>query len=124
TIGPKYRIYELAGGNSLDYPTIQFLVPNVDGVNVHDRALPLPIERIPADKGIVFIVGTATDPRFAALKATYPGGVVAVHQNEVGFPEFYSFTVGNTALIARAPGAVTDHSHLSAAESDHLPPAR
>ena len=124
TTRQNYRAYALAGENSLDYPTIQFLVPNLDGVNVHDRPLPLPIQRVPFDKGIVFIVGSGQDPRLAALKATYPSGVEAVHLNSVGFPVFYSFTVANRELLALAPGAVIDHSHLSAAESNHLPPIR
>ncbi len=39
----------------LRYETVRFLVPEIDGVNVPDRSLGLPLDRLPAAKGVVFI---------------------------------------------------------------------
>jgi 4-amino-4-deoxy-L-arabinose transferase-like glycosyltransferase len=122
-INGRYRIYLLADADaSLRHETVRFLVPSIDGVNVRNRALPLPLDRVPAAKGVLFIDPAADDPRLAAVQATYPGGILEAHRNNQGTLAFYTYRVERGALLAADPGAVIDHSPIPGLESDALPP--
>jgi hypothetical protein len=122
-INGRYRVYLLADANaSLRYDTMRFLVPQIDGVNVRDRSLGLPLDRVPAAKGVVFIDPSPADPRFAALQAVYPGGVLAAHRDNHGIIAFYSYRVDQAMLLSAQPGAAIDHTPIPGLESNALPP--
>jgi hypothetical protein len=101
---------------------MRFLVPEIDGVNVRDRSLGLPLDRVPAAKGVVFIDPSPADPRFAALRAVYPGGVLAAHRDNHGIIAFYSYRVDQAMLLSAQPGAAIDHTPIPGLESNALPP--
>jgi len=67
-LNDRYRIYLLADKDtSLRYDTARFLIPNVDGVDVRAWPLPLPLDRIPAQKGVIFVDTSQSDPRLKAI---------------------------------------------------------
>jgi 4-amino-4-deoxy-L-arabinose transferase-like glycosyltransferase len=122
-INGRYRVYLLAGADaSLRYDTVRFLVPEIDGVNVRDRSLGLPLDRVPAAKGVVFIDPSPADPRFAALRAVYPGGALEEHRDNHGTIVFYSYRVDHATLLSAAPAAAIDHTPIPGLESNALPP--
>jgi 4-amino-4-deoxy-L-arabinose transferase-like glycosyltransferase len=121
TINDRYRVYLLAEADtSLRYDTAHFLIPDVDGVDVRDHPLPLPLDRIPEQKGVVFVVRDSKDPRLAAIIAAYPRGVREAHYNVNGFVEFTAIRVERTDLIAAKPNAYVDHAPIQAAELSSL----
>ena len=116
-VNGRFRIYLLADADtSLGYDTVRFLVPDLDGVDVRDRALFLPIRPVPAEKGVTFVFRDAKDPRFDTVKRAYPGGREAEQRSTNGHVQFVTYTVANRELAAeaararsepRAPGAST-----------------
>ncbi len=122
-INGRYRVYLLADAEtSLRYDTVRFLVPEIDGVNVRNRSLGLPLDRLPAAKGVVFIDPSPADPRFAAARAVYPGGVLEEHRDNHGTIAFYSYRVDHASLLSADPGAAIDHTPIPGLESNALPP--
>jgi hypothetical protein len=108
-VNMESRVYLLGDSDtSLRYDTAVFLVPHVDGVDVHDSELRLPLDRLPDGKGVVFILREPADTRLAAIRATYPNGVLATHESRPGVFEFTSYTVSQEALLAAAPDALVD----------------
>jgi len=98
------------------------LIPNVDGVDVRNLPLPLPLDRVPAEKGVVFIDRSPKDSRFAAIKAQYPHGVEGVHRSTNGYIEFYSYQVEHRDLLAANPHAYIDHAPIRAVDLNKLNP--
>lgn len=107
TVNGRYRVYLLGNHDvSLRYDTIHFLVPRVDGINLRDRPLSLPLAEVPERKGVVFIVTSRRDPRLTAIEAHYPGGDVVKHTDNLGAKQFYSYRVERAQLLAANPAAV------------------
>lgn len=105
-INDQDQVYLLADANtSLHYDTPHFLVPDLDSVDARNYPLVLPLDRIPARKGIVFVVRDPTDPRLAAIEQAYPHGVAGVQQSSNGFPEFTTYVVSHADLLAARPDA-------------------
>jgi hypothetical protein len=85
SVNDRYRVYLLAQDDtSLNSETPRFLVPSVDGVDVRNHFLLLPLDRIPARKGVVFIVIGDNDRRLAAIRSQYPRGLEEVQRNAGG----------------------------------------
>jgi hypothetical protein len=123
-INQQYRVYLLArADDSLRYDTVRFLVPRIDGVNVRDRPLAVPLQRVPSTKGVVFVDPAADDPRFSNVRAAYPSGVLEEHRDNHGAIAFYSYRVDHGSLVSAAPGAAIDHTAIPGLESDALPPS-
>lgn len=105
SVNGQYRIYLLADRDtSLHYDTVRFLVPHLDGVDVRDRPLPMPLQQVPSTKGVVFVDPSREDPRFVAIEHTYPGGALELHRSNHGAPQFYSYRVSHRALMAADDG--------------------
>ena len=120
-VNDRYRLYLLADRDtSLRYDTARFLVPRIDGVDVRDSNLPMPLDRVPSNKGVVFIVRWPTDARLAAIKAAYPRGQLAVHNSNDGFAQFTSYRVERVELLAAAPDAFVDSAPIPALGIDQL----
>ncbi|MGH2459049.1 MAG: ArnT family glycosyltransferase [Chloroflexota bacterium] len=123
TVNGRYRVYLLADRDtSLAYDTVHFLVPRIDGVNVRDFPLSLPLRRVPDHKGVIFLERDAKDPRYAALRREYPRGVEEPHRNLNGYLEFYSYQVERSELLAADPEAFVDHAPIPATDLDQLNP--
>ncbi len=123
TINDRYRVYLLADQDtSLRYDTTQFLIPHLDGVDARNFPLHLPLDRIPAQKGVIFIERNRQDPRYAAIKAQYPRGIEQAHPNPTGFIEFYSYQVEHADLLAADPQAYIDHTSIPAVDLNQLSP--
>jgi 4-amino-4-deoxy-L-arabinose transferase-like glycosyltransferase len=102
-INDQYQVYLLADADtSLRYDTARFLLPNIDGVDVRDLPLPLPLDPPPRNKGVVFVARSLTDRRLPAIRAHYPGGIEEVHYNASGAPEFDSYRVEHHDLLQPA----------------------
>ncbi|HVC32441.1 MAG TPA: glycosyltransferase family 39 protein, partial [Chloroflexota bacterium] len=55
-VNGNYRIYLIADADtSLRYDTARFLAPDVDGVDVRNFPLHLPLDRVPSTKGVSFV---------------------------------------------------------------------
>lgn len=101
-----YQIYLLTHGSLfLNYDTTRFLTPNLDGVDVGDHALALPLKDIPVRKGVAFVFRDPNDPRLAAVKRTYPGGSEGIQRTTNDSPEFTTYTVEHAQLLAARAGA-------------------
>jgi hypothetical protein len=109
TIADRYRMYAIGREDwSLTNEPARFLLPNVDGVNVRNGSLDLPLAAVPTDKGVAFLVEngvTDYDQRMAALERTYPNGKQMVHAQRSGSPVFTSYLVENVELVAANPSA-------------------
>jgi hypothetical protein len=127
-VGPlndRYRVYLLAGAlTTLHYDTAQFLIPNVDGVDVRAWPLPLPLDRVPATKGVIFIDQSQDDPRFKAIVQSYPQGIKEEHRSKLGYLQFYSYRVENGDLVAANPSATVDHAPIPGLNLTEVPPAK
>ena len=99
------------GSISLRYDTERFLIPNVDGVDVADSPLPLPLDRIPAEKGVAFLIAYA-EPKAAAelaeIQEAYPKGVTTVLKTPIDIPVFHVHLVEHDDLVAANPEATID----------------
>ena len=105
-INDRYQIYLLADSDtSLNYDTIHFLTPNLDAVDVQDHPLALPLPTIPARKGVAFVFRDPKDPRLAAVKRVYPGGIEAVQRSTNNSPDFTTYTVAHAQLLSANPNA-------------------
>jgi|GEM_PF-5203933 len=114
-VNDRYQVYLLADADtSLRYDTVHFLDPSVDGVDVRNHPLNLPLARVPARKGIVFIFRDPHDPRRTAVERAYPGGVVSIQHSTDGFPEFTTYTVGHGQLLAANPTAKLESQPIPA----------
>jgi uncharacterized membrane protein len=112
SINASYRLYVIGRGDwTLNYDTPHFLVPNADAVDVRNASLTLPLDRIPASKGVAFLVENGADDyaqRMSALQQNYPSGQGKVLFERPGSPVLTSYLVENSALTAADPAAVRD----------------
>jgi len=126
-VNDRYRVYLIGRPDtSLRYDTEHFLLPDVDGVEVRDQPLPLPLNRVPADKGVAFLIEDSAGDvpeRLAALKQAYPNGKLQHHIATNGAPLFDSYLVEHDALVAAKPDAEIDHERIPALLLSQLPPA-
>jgi Dolichyl-phosphate-mannose-protein mannosyltransferase len=108
----RYRLYAVGREDwTLSSEAPRFMVPNVDAVNVRNGPLSLPLDHIPASKGVAFLVEDATaDPggRMAAIRRVYPAGHEDVIDERPGSPAFTSYLVEHADLVAADPTAIQD----------------
>ncbi len=112
----RYQVY-LLGRTSLLYDTERFLIPDVDGVDVREDPLPLPLRRIPQSKGIVFIVDyfwPEGAERLRAIQQAYPNGKTDILKTTAGIAVYHVHVVEPQDLIAAAPDAVREPRPLPA----------
>lgn len=115
-VNGRFQVYVL-GRNSLLYDTERFLIPDVDGVDVREDPLPLPLRRIPAHKGIAFIIDafwSAAAERRQAIERAYPDGWAETVDTTTGIPMFYAYLVGPAQLAAAIPDPVLEPRPLPA----------
>jgi 4-amino-4-deoxy-L-arabinose transferase-like glycosyltransferase len=109
TLQDRYRLYTIGRDDwTLRYETPRFLVPNVDAVDVRNASLPLPLDRVPPDKGVAFLVeNPAPDfaQRMQAIQQAYPHGREQVVSERPGSPVFTIYLVDPPDLQAANPGA-------------------
>jgi len=101
----RYRPY-LIGGSvmSPEYPVVAFLSPDLDAVSLRDRPPHVPVENVPADRGLAFVIERASpihDETLNRIRQVYPGGKEALHRSTTGVPQFTSYLVEPEA-VARA----------------------
>jgi len=74
----QYRLYVIGRDDwTLTYDTPRFLIPNPDAVDVRNAPLALPLQQIPPDKGVAFLVETSAPDvaqRLQQIRQAYPGG--------------------------------------------------
>lgn len=103
-VNDRYRVYLMGRADtSLRYDTERLLLPEVDGVDVRDAELALPLDLVPEEKGVAFVVEhgiDSTEGRMATLREAYPGGVETLHETVRGYPVFYSYLVEREELLA------------------------
>lgn len=115
-INDRYQIY-LLGNLSLRYDTEHFLIPNVDGVDVQASPLSVPLQRIPAKKGVAFLVAYASQDavaRFRPIQEAYPNGRSSILKTANGVPIFYVHLVEHDDLVAANPKAALDPNPIPA----------
>jgi 4-amino-4-deoxy-L-arabinose transferase-like glycosyltransferase len=98
-VNDRYRVY-VYGGHSLKYDTPRFLVPDADGASFQDLATALPLARVPAGKGAVFVVDATWDGGRAieaAVLETHPASTRSTLRFESGRPAFEVFRVDPAA---------------------------
>jgi streptogramin lyase len=108
-VNDDYQVYLFGDADhSLSFSTPLFLLPNIDGADVGPGMLPLPLERIPATKGVEFLVAAAAsraEERLELMHEAYPGGVRSAIRNGVGFVHLYAYRVEHAELAAANPDA-------------------
>ncbi|HLZ29314.1 MAG TPA: glycosyltransferase family 39 protein [Chloroflexota bacterium] len=109
----SYRLYVIGRDDwTLTYDTPRFLIPSPDAVDVRNAPLALPLDRIPANKGVAFLVENNPadfEQRMSAIRRAYPDGVEATIAERPGGPAtFTSYLVENAALAAAEPTASRD----------------
>lgn len=106
--GDGYRHYLIGvPGPSIRYETVRFLAPGLDGVDVADQPLRLPLRRVPQGKGLDFIIESeAPDAaaRLARIREAYPHGHEKVHTTATGTRVFTSYVVPRTIAARCADG--------------------
>ncbi|MBI2940171.1 MAG: glycosyltransferase family 39 protein [Chloroflexi bacterium] len=111
-INDRYRVYLIGKADtSLKYDTPHFLLPEVDGVDVRNQSLVLPLQRIPSNKGIAFLVDYGAPDyaqRMAQIRQVYPGGREQLHKTVRDFPLFGSYVVEHEAVVAANPRAAQE----------------
>jgi len=111
SINDRYQVYLLGGRNtSLHYDTEHFLIPGVDGVEVRDRAIALPLQRVPKGKGIAFLIeygAPQAEARLEGIKRAYPTGGERLFKTSRGQPLFYSYVVDHDALVVANPATAS-----------------
>ena len=111
-IDAHYRLYAVGGDDwSFASETPRFVVPNADVVNIRNGPLALPLDHIPASKGVAFLVENgASDSggRMDAIQRSYPAGHTDVISERPGSPTFTSYLVEHADLLAADPGAMQD----------------
>jgi DNA-binding beta-propeller fold protein YncE/4-amino-4-deoxy-L-arabinose transferase-like glycosyltransferase len=115
-INDRYQIY-LIGNLSLRYDTEHFLIPDVDGVDVRTAPLALPLRRIPAKKGVAFLVTYASEDavaRFRPIQEAYPNGRSSILKTAIGVPVFHVHIVEHDDLVAANPQAELEAKPMSA----------
>ncbi len=116
SINDRYRVYLLGGNeNSFQYGTERFLIPDVDAVNVANQPLQLPLDRVPAEKGVVFLVISGfpdSTRRLEKVKEAYPGGREDLRTDGTRYPFFYIYVVEHDRLVAAQPDAELDHERI------------
>jgi hypothetical protein len=109
---PGYRVYSIGPpDNYLRYDSSEFLVDDWDAVEVRDQPLTLPVDRVPGQKGIVFLVRQGWPPAEAMverIKRAYPGSQEELQKTTTGYPLFYSIPVDHDALLRARPDAAVD----------------
>jgi 4-amino-4-deoxy-L-arabinose transferase-like glycosyltransferase len=110
-LNDAYQIYLITQpGESFRHDLPRFLIPNADGVEVRDQPLALPLERVPAAKGVAFLV-TLDDPRrqalYAAIQRAYPGGREWVYEVFRHAP-LHTYLVEHDELLRARPDARID----------------
>ena len=113
SINASYRLYVIGRDDwTLSYDTPRFLVPGPDAVDVRNAPLVLPLDRIPASKGVAFLVENNPadfEQRMNAIRRAYPGGrEEAIAERPGGPATFSSYLVENAALVAADPTASRD----------------
>jgi hypothetical protein len=112
SINPSYRLYVIGRNDwTLRYDTPRFLVPSPDAVVIRDGPLALPLDRIPANKGVAFLVENGApdfSQRMSAIRDAYPDGRTAIISERPGSPTFTSYVVENAALVSVDPTAIRD----------------
>jgi 4-amino-4-deoxy-L-arabinose transferase-like glycosyltransferase len=110
--GDGYRLYAIGRDDfSLTSEAARFLVPNADAVNVRNAPLLLPLERIPATKGVAFLVENSAEDftsRMRAIRRGYPNGREEVVAERPNRPTFTSYLVEHADLVAANPTAARD----------------
>ena len=108
----RYRLYAIGQTDwTLTSEAPRFLVPTVAAVNVRDGPLALPLDHIPQDRGVAFLVenGTADfSQRLDAIQRAYPVGHGEVVFERPGNPTLTSYLVEHADLVTASPGAVQD----------------
>jgi 4-amino-4-deoxy-L-arabinose transferase-like glycosyltransferase len=110
----RYRSYVVGrvdGAETDEAP--RFLLPDGDVVQIGDAPLALPLESIPGDKGVAFLVmqGAQSAARLAAIEQAYPGGQAETVNQPPGStasPALTLYLVDNAELVAANPGATRD----------------
>jgi 4-amino-4-deoxy-L-arabinose transferase-like glycosyltransferase len=113
SINASYRLYVIGRDDfTLDYDTPRFLVPLPDAIDIRSAPLALPLDRIPANKGVAFLVENSADDfaqRINAIRRAYPDGRAEnITERPGGPPTFTSYLVENSALSAANPAATRD----------------
>jgi DNA-binding beta-propeller fold protein YncE len=109
-VNDRYQVWVL-GPISLRYDTEHFLIPDVDGVDAGDVDPVLPLDRIPAAKGVAFLVAMSepnAQQRLDRIKKVYPGGKTIVLKTPIDIPVFHVHLVENADLVAANPTAMRD----------------
>jgi hypothetical protein len=99
------------GSISLRYDTERFLIPDVDGVDVAESPLPLPLDRIPEKKGVAFLLAYAEPKAMAQLteiREVYPKGQTTLLKTPIEIPVFQVHLVEHDELVAANPEATLD----------------
>ncbi len=108
-VNARYRVYLVTDAEtSLEYDTVRFLDPALDGVDVRDHPLDLPLDSIPARKGVAFVFRDPHDPRLAAARRAYPGGIESVQRSTNDVAQFVTYTVAHHDLLAANPHALQE----------------
>jgi hypothetical protein len=112
TIDARYRLYAVGSPDwSFASETPRFVVPEADVLNIRDGQLGLPLDHIPASKGVAFLVenGAANfGERMDAIQRSYPAGHTDVISERPGSPTFTSYHVEHPDLLAANPAATQD----------------
>lgn len=108
----RYRVYWVAPNDAfLQYDTSNFLVKEWDAVDYMGRTLELPVDRVPANKGIVFIVRhgwPGAEGEVRRIEQAYPGTTEELHSTITGYPLYYSILVSHEQLLQAKPDAYVD----------------
>jgi hypothetical protein len=75
-LGPDWRIYYFAEGMSVDFASITFLAPEVEGVNVRQRLDTVPTrDLVKGDKRPAFVFTQERRAELELVKQAFPGGI-------------------------------------------------
>ena len=120
-INDKYRVYWLGPADSyIRYDTIDFLSPNLDALDIRDKPLRLPVDRVPRDKGIAFLARAGTESRLNAVEQMYPGSQRVTIAQTNGYVQFYAYLVSHDAILAAKPDALVDDGRIPVLTPEEL----
>lgn len=111
SVNDRYKVYLIGtSSTTFRYETPRFLIPNVDGIDVKNGPLQLPVAQVPETKGVAFIIDTEAQDaaaRVAAIKAAYQGVREELHKDSRDLPQFYSILVEREMLLTASLGRAT-----------------